>query len=290
MKLLATFLLWTLHFLPLPMLALLGNLLGLLLWPLAGERRQVATTNLRLCFPGMSDQQRSRLVRRNFMAFGRSLLERSILWWSSGARIKRLVRVEGREYFEAAKGQPLILLTAHFVALDVGGNWLSQHTDVVTVYSKQKDPYFDKLFLQKRTRFGHQLLFSRQEGMRAVVKAIREGHPFYYFTDQDFAAKEALFIPFFGVPASTLTTVPRLAEMTGAKVVPVIIKVLSYGRGYELRFYPPWENYPTGDLAADTRRMNEFIEQRILEMPEQYFWPHKRFKTRPPGEARLYPE
>jgi KDO2-lipid IV(A) lauroyltransferase len=288
MKHLATFLLWSLHFLPLPVLALLGNVLGLLIYPFARERRQVATINLRLCFPEMCEKQRARLVRRNFMAFGRSLLERSILWWSSASRIKRLVRVEGKEYFEEAKGKPLILLTAHFVALDVGGNWLSQHTDVVTVYSKQKDPYFDKLFFEKRTRFGHQLLYSRQEGMRAVVKAIRDGHPFYYFTDQDFAAKEALFIPFFGVPASTLTTVPRLAEMTGARVMPVIIKVLSYGRGYGLRFYPAWENYPSGDIVADTRRMNEFIEQRILEMPEQYFWPHKRFKTRPEGEAKPY--
>ena len=288
MKRIATLLLWSLHFLPLPLLALLGNILGLLIYPLAKERRHVAMVNLQHCFPEMEYQARRKLVQRNFMAFGRSLLERSILWWSSARRIKRLVRVEGLEHFEAAKGRPLILLTAHFVALDVGGNWLSQHTDVVTVYSKQKDPYFDQLFLQKRTRFGHQLLYSRQDGMRAVVKAIREGHPFYYFTDQDFAAKEALFIPFFGVPASTLTTVPRLAEMTGARVVPVIIKVLPYGKGYELRFYPAWENFPGKDVESDTRRMNEFIEQRILEMPEQYFWPHKRFKTRPVGEERFY--
>ena len=288
MKRLATFLLWSLHFLPLPILAILGNTMGLLFYLFAKERRQVATINLRLCFPEMGEKERVRLVRRNFMAFGRSLLERSILWWSSADRIKRLVRVEGLEHFEVAKSKPLILLTAHFVALDVGGNWLSQHTDVVTVYSKQKDPYFDKLFFQKRTRFGQQLLYSRQDGMRSVVKAIREGHPFYYFTDQDFAAKEALFIPFFGVPASTLTTIPRLVEMTGARVVPCIPRVLPHGQGYELRFYPAWENYPTGDIVADTRRMNEFIEQRILEMPEQYFWPHKRFKTRPEGEEKLY--
>lgn len=288
MKRLATFLLWSLHFLPLPVLALLGNAVGLLLYVFAEERRNVAAINLRLCFPAMGEAERARLVRRNFMAFGRSLLERGILWWSSGERIKKLVRVEGLEHFRAAEGKPLILLTAHFVALDVGGNWLSQHTDVVTVYSKQKDPYFDKLFFQKRTRFGQQLLYSRQDGMRSVVKAIREGHPFYYFTDQDFAAKEALFIPFFGVPASTLTTIPRLVAMTGALVVPCIPRVLPGGQGYELRFYPAWENYPSGDIAADTRRMNEFIEQRILEMPEQYFWPHKRFKTRPEGEEKFY--
>jgi KDO2-lipid IV(A) lauroyltransferase len=285
---LGVLLLWLLHPLPLPVLAWFGNATGVLLYLLAAERRKVATINLRLCFPKMGEAERTRLVRRNFMAFGRSFIERGILWWSSGERIKKLVRVEGLEHFQAAQGKPLILLTAHFVGLDVGGNWLSLHTNVVTVYSNQKDPYFHKMLLAKRLRFGQQLLYSRQEGMRPVVRALREGYPFYYFTDQDFAARDALFIPFFGVPASTLTTIPRLVEMTGARVVPCIPRVLPGGKGYELRFYPAWENYPTGDIAADTRRMNEFIEQRILEMPEQYFWPHKRFKTRPAGETKFY--
>ena len=285
---LGVFLLWLLHPLPLPLLAWFGNATGILLYLLAAERRRVATINLRLCFPEMSEAERTRLVRRNFMAFGRSFVERGILWWASPERIKKLVRVAGLEHFRAAEGKPLILLTAHFVGLDVGGNWLSLHTNVVTVYSNQKDPYFHKMLLAKRLRFGKQLLYSRQEGMRPVVRALRDGYPFYYFTDQDFAARDALFVPFFGVPASTLTTIPRLVEMTGARVVPCIPRVLPGGQGYELRFYPAWENYPSGDLAADTRRMNAFIEQRILEMPEQYFWPHKRFKTRPEGEERLY--
>jgi KDO2-lipid IV(A) lauroyltransferase len=174
------------------------------------------------------------------------------------------------------------------VGLDVGGNWLSQHTNVVTVYSKQKDPYFDALFYKKRTRFGAQRLYSRQDGMRAVIRDIRNGFPFYYFTDQDLAVKDGVFVPFFGVQAATLSTVPRLAGMTGAKVVPCITRMLPYGQGYEIRFYPAWENYPGGDLTEDTRRMNEFIEQRVLEMPEQYFWLHKRFKTRPEGEQKYY--
>ena len=135
MKQIVVFILWLLHFLPLPMLAVLGNALGLLIYPIAGERRRVGDINLSLCFPQMSKADRRRLLRRNFMAFGRSILERSILWWSSSARLQRLIRVEGLENFRSAEGKPLILLTAHFVALDVGGNWLSQHTNVVTVYS-----------------------------------------------------------------------------------------------------------------------------------------------------------
>jgi KDO2-lipid IV(A) lauroyltransferase len=285
---LGVFIVWLLHFLPLPLLAGIGNTVGVILYLLAAERRQVTLTNLRLCFPELSEAERGRLARRNFMAFGRSFIERGILWWSSSARINRLVRPIGMEYMQAELGRPLILLTSHFVALDVGAAWLSQRLDAVSIYGSQKNPYIHKMLLEKRLRFGDQLLYSRQEGMRPVVRALRNGRPLFYFTDQDFGAKDALFIPFFGTSAATLTTVPRLVEITGARIVPCVTRMLPRGRGYEMHFYPAWENYPTGDLAADTRRMNEFIEQRVREMPEQYFWPHKRFKTRPAGEERLY--
>jgi len=284
---LSILLIWLLHFLPLRWLAMLGNSLGLLLYLVANERRMVASTNLRLCFPEMPEAQRRVLVRKNFQAFARSLLERGILWWSSASRIQRYIRVEGLEYYQAAQSQgQVILLAPHFVALDVGGSWLIQHVDLVSVYSNQKNPLFNELLLRGRSRFGVQKLYARQQGLRPIIKAMRELRPFYYLPDQDLSTKDGLFVPFFGVPAATLTTVPRLAGITGAKVVPCISKLLP--GGYEVRFYPAWENYPTDDLAADTRRMNEFIEQRVREMPEQYFWLHKRFKTRPQGEAKFY--
>ncbi len=281
-------LLWLLHFLPFRLQAWIGNGLGTLLYLVAAERRRVATINLRLCFPEQSEAARALLVRQNFRAFTRSFIERGIMWWSGPERIKKLVRVEGMEYFQAAQGSPIILLTAHFVALDVGGTWLSMHINFVDIYTNQKNKYINDLVLKKRARFGQQLLYSRQQGMRPVLKAMREGHPLCYFMDQDLSTKDAMFIPFFGVPAATLTTLPRLVQTTQAKVVPCIIRVLPDYQGYEVRFYPAWENYPTGDIEADTRRVNEFIEQRVLEMPEQYFWLHKRFKTRPPGEERFY--
>lgn len=285
---LGVFVLWLAHFLPFRVLAGLGNMLGLLLHFVARERRMVAATNLRLCFPEMSEPARADLVRRNFMAFGRSFLERSILWWSSNERILSLIRVEGREHFDAVQGKPYIGLLPHFVALDVAGAWLSMHTRGVSVYSNQKNAYLNRLLIEKRTRFGDQRIFSRQQGLRPIVKAMREGYPLLYLPDQDFAARDAMFIPFFGVPASTLTSVSRLAQMTGSRILPCIPRVLPDGRGYEIRFYPAWENYPTDDVEADARRVNEFIEQRVLEMPEQYFWLHKRFKTRPEGEEKLY--
>jgi KDO2-lipid IV(A) lauroyltransferase len=288
MSRLSIFLLWLLHFLPLPMLASIGNALGVVLYALAGERRFVATTNLRLCFPELNENEIAALARRNFQAFARSFLERGILWWSSAQRIQSMVNVVGHEHLQAVAGQPVILLVPHFVALDVGWSWLTQHGNLVSVYSNQKNPIFHKKLFSGRLRFGNSQLYSRQQGLRPIVKAMRAGMPFYYLPDQDLATKDGVFVPFFGVQAATLTTVPRLAEMTHAKIIPLIIRMLPDAAGYELRFYPAWENYPTDDQTADTRQMNAFIEDRVREIPEQYFWLHKRFKTRPQGETKFY--
>ncbi|MFY9261111.1 MAG: lipid A biosynthesis acyltransferase [Gallionella sp.] len=283
---LGIFILWLLHFLPLPLLAQVGNALGWLLFRFAKERYHVADTNLRLCFPELSDAARRELVKRNFQAFGRSLLERGILWWSPASRIQALTQVIGFEHIQAITPQPIILLAPHFVGLDVAGSWLTQNVNLVSVYANQKNPLFHELLLRGRSRFGNPQLYARQQGLRPIVKAVKAGLPFYYLPDQDLATKDGLFVPFFGIPAATLNTVSRLASMTGAKVIPVTTKLLP--NGYEVQFYPAWENYPTEDLFADTRRVNEFIEDRVREMPEQYFWLHKRFKTRPEGEAKFY--
>jgi KDO2-lipid IV(A) lauroyltransferase len=283
---LGIFILWLLHFLPLSLLAKVGNALGWLLFRFAKERYHVADTNLRLCFPELSDEVRRDLVKRNFQAFGRSLLERGILWWSPASRIQALTHVIGFEHIQAITPQPIILLAPHFVGLDVAGSWLTQNVNLVSVYANQKNPLFHDLLLRGRSRFGNPQLYARQQGLRPIVKAVKAGLPFYYLPDQDLATKDGLFVPFFGIPAATLNTVSRLASMTGAKVIPVTTKLLP--DGYQVQFYPAWENYPTEDLYADTRRVNEFIEDRVREMPEQYFWLHKRFKTRPEGEAKFY--
>lgn len=282
------FILWLMHFLPFRVIVAIGNGFGFLLYLLARRRRQIATINLRLCFPEIGEAERARLVRDHFMMFGRGIIERTILWWSSAERIRSLIRVEGIEHFDAIKDKPSILLTPHFVGMDVGGQWIAQHTDTVCMYANQKSRYLTELLKSKRARFRNQRLFARQEGLRPIIKGMRAGMPFIYPPDQDQGVKDGAFIPFFGVPAATMASVPRIAQMTGAKVVPSITRVLPGGQGYVLTFYPAWENYPSGDDIADARRMNEFIEQRVLEMPEQYFWVHKRFKTRPEGEKSFY--
>jgi KDO2-lipid IV(A) lauroyltransferase len=245
-------------------------------------------TNLKLCFPQWSETERRRVGRAHFEAFGRSLLEHGILWWSSKARVQRLVRIEGIEHWQAVAGRRVILLAPHFIGLDMGGVRLGSEYRVVSVYSHQKDPAFDAVLYSGRTRFVMPELYSRQEGVRSVVKALRRGLPFYYLPDMDFGSRDSIFVPFFGVPAATITGLSRIARLAGATVVPAVTRQLAGAAGYVLTFYPAWRDFPSNDVERDTRRMNAFIEERVLEMPEQYYWLHKRFKTRPPGEAKYY--
>jgi len=279
---------WGLRLLPLALLAPLGAGLGFLLYILGHERREVALTNIRLCFPDWSMEQRTAVVRAHFRCFGRSLLEHGILWWSSKAKVQRLVRIEGIEHWEAVAGKPVIFLAPHFIGLDMGGIRIGSEYKVVSVYSRQKDPAFDEVLYLGRTRFVMPELYSRQEGVRSVIKALRRGLPFYYLPDMDFGSRDSIFVPFFGVAAATITGLSRIAKLSGAVVVPAVTRQLPGTAGYVLTFYPAWRDFPTDSLEADTRRMNAFIEERVLEMPEQYYWLHKRFKTRPPGEARIY--
>lgn len=282
------FIFWLIHFLPFPVIVFIGNALGSLLYYIASDRRRIGAINLQLCFPYLGDKAREQLLKHHFRMFARSLVERSILWWSSSDRINSLIRVEGVEHFEAIRGKPAILLTPHFVGLDVGGQWIAQRADSMSMYANQKNPYMTRLLMEKRQRFGKQLLYSRQQGLRPVIRHMRQGISFFYLPDQDQGIKDGVFVPFFGVPAATMTSVSRIAKMTGAMVVPTVTRVLPGSAGYVLSFYPPWENFPSGDETYDARRMNEFIEERVKEIPEQYFWLHKRFKTRPEGEKKFY--
>ncbi|THF65051.1 lysophospholipid acyltransferase family protein [Pseudothauera rhizosphaerae] len=282
--------LWLLHWLPLPVLAALGVALGELLFRFAGERRHVVLTNLRLCFPALDDAARRALARRHFHALGRSLLERSLLWWAPQALLQRLVRLDGAERMRSLldAGRPVIMLAPHFIGLDMGGSRIAMDFDSVSIYARQRNPVFDRWFLHGRSRFGDQQLLAREDGARPTVKAMKAGRPFYYLPDMDYRGRDSIFVPFFGVPAATITGLPRLARLAGAAVVPVLTRMLPGGQGYVVEFGEAWADFPSGDVEADTLRMNRWIEDAVRSMPEQYYWVHRRFKTRPPGEPRPY--
>jgi len=281
-------LVWLLHFLPLSVLARIGSGLGGLFYVLGRERRNVCLTNLSRCFPDTPEKERIAIAKAHFRVLGRSVLERSILWWAPRERVTRLVRIVGLERLQALKGRPLILLAPHFVGLDAGCTRLTCEIDMAGIYSKQKNPLVNALLLLGRTRFGRQRAISRQEGVRPALAALKEGIPFYYLPDLDYGPRDAIFVPFFGVPAATITGLSRMVRLAGAHVLPCVTRMLPGGAGYEVRCMPVWEDFPSGDDSADARRLNAFVEDRVREMPEQYFWTHKRFKTRPPGEAKWY--
>ena len=281
------FLMWLAQFLPYGLMSFIGKAVGAVAFRLIPERRVVTRINLGKCFPSLDPAAREALAREHFAAFCRAFLDRAILWWSPRSRVEQLVRIEGLEHIRALNGAPAILFAPHFVGLDAGFARLACEIDMVSMYANQKDPRFTELLMRGRTRFGNQRLVSRQEGIRATLAAMKAGLPLYYLPDQDYGPRDALFVPFFGVPAATVPGLARLAKVAGARVLPCVTELRD--DGYVLRIEPPWDNFPGGDLAADTRRMNDFIERRIQQMPAQYFWMHKRFKTRPPGEAKFYP-
>ena len=281
-------LLWLLHGLPLAAQAALGNGLGALAARIPSKRRRVVATNLALCFPDVAPEVRERWLRETFQASLRATLEHGVLWFSSEARLRRLVRLENPEAALGDGVRPVIWLAPHFVGLDMGGVRLAMDHVGASMYARARDPVADRMMLHGRTRFLPPVLISKHEGIKPILRALKAGRPFYYLPDQDQGRLNAIFAPFFGIPAATVSALPRLAKLTGAQVVPMVTRQLPGGDGYSVRFYPPLADFPSEELEADVARMNAFIEARVRELPTQYLWLHRRFKTRPDGEREIY--
>lgn len=275
--------------LPLRAIWLLGAAAGMVLYALHASRRHVARRNLERCFPHLGPTQCEQLVRRHFRALGQTLLDNGIAWWASKRRLQRLFRIRGREHYERAlaRGQNIILLVPHFLGLEVAVSRLALERPMVTVFRHPDNVPLRVLVERGRKRFGLRLIEHNQP-FTALVRAVKSGMPLYYLPDQDAGRRNAVFAPFFGIPASTFAALGRLARITDAVVIPCIAHQRPYGRGYEIVFHPPLKNFPTGDAVTDATRMNAEIEKVVRKWPDQYFWVHKRFKTRPEGEKNFY--
>ena len=206
----------------------------------------------------MPEHEREALILAHCKFFARSFLDRFMLWYRPEAYLRKLVQLENVHLIDELEGKPLILLAPHFLGMDAGGTRLSMDRTMFTMFANQKNKVFNEEMRKGRARFSGAMVLSRQDGLRGAIRKIREGGPFYFLPDMDLGARDSVFVPFFGVPAATVTSVARLAQMTGARVLPCVTL------------------------------MNEFIEARVLEAPAQYLWTHKRFKTRPPGEPDPY--
>ena len=266
---------------------LIGNIVGSIVSWFPTPNRHFAERNIELCFPDKSKTERMRLAKQYFCLSGYAMLSLSVAWFAPRKRLKQFITLHDQHYLDEAyaRGENVILLAPHFIGLDMGGSRLSAERKYVSMYRKARNPLLEYLFL-RRERFGS-VVVERMASLKPILRMIREGRPFYYLPDQDMGERASVFVPFFGLPASTVTTLSRIAETTNSAVIPCITRILPKG-GYEVRLYPPLKNFPTADPAADAARMNKEIEQWVREMPEQYMWSYRRFKTRPKNEPSLY--
>lgn len=279
--------------LPYPLVARFGEALGGLLYRLPHGRRRVIEANLRLCFPEKSDAEIMAMSRATFRHIIRSFAERGIFWTGSEAQMRRWVQIDDQADLPSLDGTPHILVTMHLSGVEAGAIRLTIHLrdhvgrSGASLYTKQKNALFDDFLKHARGRFGANMI-SRNDSAREILRSLKKGEALQLIADMDFGERDSEFVPFFGVEALTLTSVSRLARLTGAKVVPIYCEMLPDYQGYLLHILPPWENYPGASVTDDTRRMNAFFEEAIRPRITEYYWVHKRFKHRPPGEPEIY--
>jgi Kdo2-lipid IVA lauroyltransferase/acyltransferase len=273
--------------LPLPAVRGMGWVMGhLLLW-LVPKRRKVARVNLEHCFPHLSDKERAALLRQHFVSFAQAWLDRGWLWMAPEATVRQRVRLVGA--VDELKGDaPTLVFGPHFVGLDAAWMALLLHVprQCCGLYARQDDALIDAWMAKGRRRFGHPLVVPKEDGIKPLAKALRQGMPLYLLPDMDHHLRDSVWATFFGMSAATLTSLPRLAGLGKAKVVGLRAELTP--SGYDVHVMPAWSDYPTADVQADVQRMNHELERMVQMAPAQYFWVHKRFKTRPEGEASLY--
>jgi len=276
--------------LPLPVVAMIGAAIGEFLFLAFPSKRRITLRNITACFPELNNRQARRLARRNYRGMSQAIFDTAISWWSSDRRLARLTRYRNREIYEEALagGRPVILLMGHFIVMEVGGLALSMERPLIDIYKAPKNPVAHLLAVHGLNRSGFATLVEQNEGLKPVIRAMRKGEPLCYLPDQDAGKRNSVFVPFFGIQASTLNLLGKLARSTNAVVIPCFARQLPCGKGYEVIFKNRLENFPTGDDVQDTALMSQVIEEAVREMPDQYLWVHRRFYSRPAGEPDFY--
>jgi KDO2-lipid IV(A) lauroyltransferase len=275
--------------LPYGLVARFGAAMGALLYMIPSRRRRIVHINLELCFPDWDASRREKVARQSFQHAIRSYVERSVQWFGSAEKLEKIFEIESAVDLVDPDMPPTILLAMHFVGIEAGSIFINHvlKRPCGALYQPLSNPEVNRIAKEARGRFDAEMV-SRADSARAVMRMLRARKPVMLGADMDYGERNSAFVPFFGVKACTLTSVARMATVGHAQVLPIICEVLPNYRGYKLRVFKPWENYPSGDDFADARRMNAFLEEHIPSIPEQYYWVHKRFKTRPPGESSFY--
>ena len=256
-----------------------GRVVGRLGHWLLASRRHIARVNLDLCFPELDDDARATLTREHFEALGIGLIEAAVCWWGDARELERRVEVEGLQHLEAARqdGVPVILLSAHFTTLEIGGRLLGLSAPFHLMYRRNDNPLIEEVVRRNRERHFERAI--PRDDVKDMLRSLRDGNAVWYAPDQNYRGKYSAPVPFFGHPVPTNTATTRLARISGARVIPFFVCRRPGTAGYRLRLDPPLEAFPTDDAFADTLRINELLERQIRVAPEQYLWIHRRFKT-----------
>lgn len=265
-----------------------GRVLGHLLFYLARDRRRVTEVNLRLCFPELDEPALQKLLKKTMVSNGIGLIETAMAWWTDPKKLDHLIHIEGLEHWRSAisKQRGVILVGGHFTTLDLAGSLLSLFIDVDPMYRKSGNAVFEWVITHNRKKnFKH--LIERSD-IRRVLKTLKEGRTLWYAPDQNYAAKHSVFAPFFGIEASTITATTRFANLNQSPLLIFSHFRREDGSGYTLRLSAPLEKFPVGDERSDASLINQLLADEIRQQPDQYMWVHRRFKTRPEGEAPFY--
>ncbi len=265
----------------------IGRVIGWLFYHLAPSRRQIAATNIALCFPEMSVDAQQQLVRRVIRNCGISIMESAMALWGQADKLRDRHQVEGIEHLAAVQenGQGVLLVGCHFTTMDPAGRVLGYHAKPDLLYRKDPNPLLAYALIKAREQYlGSAIVFS---DTRQLIKNLRQKHVVWYAPDQDYGKDNSVFAPFFGIQAATIVATARIAQLGRATVVPYAHYREDNGH-YKLVFGAPLDNFPCGDDVADATRINSIIEAMVRIKPDQYLWVHRRFKTRPPGEPGFY--
>jgi Lauroyl/myristoyl acyltransferase len=269
-----------------------ATVLGWLAPRLMRSRARIVRTNLALAFPERSPQDRERWLREHFHLLAQSVVDRGVCWFGTPEAVYDTVPITGLEHLSAllAAHRRIVLLAPHFIGLDAAATRLTLFLkESATMYTRQRDVVVDQLVREGRSRFNTVHLVSRHDGVRGLIRQLRNGVPIYYLPDMDWGLSGAAFVPFFGVPAATLLTTAQIAKNFEAAVVPIISRLDAKTGKYHVTVLPPLEDFPgESDLQHATERINQLIESWVRPEPAQYYWVHRRYKTRPEGEARFY--
>ncbi|MGH1484635.1 MAG: LpxL/LpxP family Kdo(2)-lipid IV(A) lauroyl/palmitoleoyl acyltransferase [Cellvibrionaceae bacterium] len=268
----------------------LGRCLGRLSYYLIKSRRRIAKKNIELCFPEKSAEEHKALVIEHFEATGMALFEMGMAWFMPYWRLKKRFVVKGQTHWEQLReqGTGALIITIHFTTLEIANVAINRLFNMYMSYRPHKNPVYDLIQRWGRERHNKNSGAIARRDIRGMVKALKQGDWLWYAPDQDYGRKVSAFVPWFGIETATVAAPPRLLRMAKVPAVAMVYRHLPDFSGYEIEFMPAFEGIPSGDDYADLVRINQHIESCVRNNPAEYLWMHRRFKTRPDGEAKIY--